>query len=150
MVWPQSYHFVVIVRYGHSKELVIGTMDVVSYINLLFISALIPMSLFLDRLGLLACAYPNIISLAICCVSGLKEQRFRASHSFRIGAATTAAEAGLPPWLIQTLGRWSSNCYTQYIKTPASILQSVPAQLAATHNTPLQSWDPSTGQCRPL
>jgi len=35
-----------------------------------------------------------------------------ASHSFRIGAATTAAEAGLPPWLIQTLGRWSSNCYT--------------------------------------
>ena len=73
-----------------------------------------------------------------------------ASHSFRIGAATTAAEAGLPPWLIQTLGRWSSNCYTQYIRTPASILQSVPAQLAATHNTPLQSWDPSTGQCRPL
>ena len=25
-----------------------------------------------------------------------------ASHSFRIGAATSAAEAGLPPWLIQT------------------------------------------------
>ena len=73
-----------------------------------------------------------------------------ASHSFRIGAATTAAEAGLPPWLIQTLGRWSSNCYTQYIRTPASIFQSVPAQLAATDNTPLQSWDPSTGHCRPL
>ena len=72
-----------------------------------------------------------------------------ASHSFRIGAATTAAEAGLPPWLIQTLGRWSSNCYTQYIRTPASILHAVPAQLAATHSTPLQAWDPSTGQCRP-
>ena len=42
-----------------------------------------------------------------------------ASHSFHIWAATTAAEAGLPPWLIQTLGRWSSNCYTQYIRTPA-------------------------------
>ena len=38
-----------------------------------------------------------------------------ASHSFRIGAATTAAEAGLPPWLIQTLVRWSSNCFTLYI-----------------------------------
>ena len=73
-----------------------------------------------------------------------------ASHSFRIGAATTAAEAGLPPWLIQTLGRWSSNCYTQYIRTPASLLQTVPAKLAATHSTPLQSWDPSTGQCRPF
>ena len=46
-----------------------------------------------------------------------------ASHSFRIGAATTAAEAGLPPWLIQTLGRWSSNCFTLYIRTPTSILQ---------------------------
>ncbi|KAL9964522.1 hypothetical protein ACROYT_G028176 [Oculina patagonica] len=80
---------------------------------------------------------------------GFATERY-ASHSFRIGAATTAAEAGLPPWLIQTLGRWSSNCYTQYIRTPASILQSVPAQLATTQSSPLQSWDPSTGQCRPL
>ena len=37
-----------------------------------------------------------------------------ASHSFRIAAATKAAEAGLPPWLIQTPGRWSSNCFTLY------------------------------------
>ncbi|XP_078354436.1 uncharacterized protein LOC144639048 [Oculina patagonica] len=80
---------------------------------------------------------------------GFATERY-ASHSFRIGAATTAAEAGLPSWLIQTLGRWSSNCYTQYIRTPASILQSVPAQLATTHSSPLHSWDPSTGQCRPL
>ena len=70
-----------------------------------------------------------------------------ADHSFCIGAATTAAEAGLPPWLIQTFGWWSSNCYTQYIRTPASILQTVPVQLAATHDTPLQSSVPSTG-CR--
>jgi len=45
-----------------------------------------------------------------------------AFHSFHIRAATTAAEASLPSWLIQTLGCWSRNCYTQYITTPASIL----------------------------
>ena len=55
-----------------------------------------------------------------------------ASHSFRIGTATTAAEAGLPPWLIQTLGRWSSNCFTLYIRTPPSILQKVPGMLATS------------------
>ena len=36
------------------------------------------------------------------------------SHSFRIGAATTAAAAGLPAWLIKNLGRWSSNAYLTY------------------------------------
>ena len=32
-----------------------------------------------------------------------------ASHSFRIGAATTTASAGLPVWLIQTMGRCTSD-----------------------------------------
>ena len=38
-----------------------------------------------------------------------------AGHSYRIGAATAAASAGLPPWLVKTLGRWSSDCYERYI-----------------------------------
>jgi hypothetical protein len=33
-------------------------------------------------------------------------------HSFRIGAATAAHEARLEDYLIQTLNRWSSDCYT--------------------------------------
>eukprot|EP00731_Ephydatia_muelleri_P033672 Em0035g9a len=40
------------------------------------------------------------------------------THSLRIGAATAAAQAGLPPSTIQRLGRWSSAAYTTYTWHP--------------------------------
>ena len=57
-----------------------------------------------------------------------------ALHSFRIGAATTAATKNIPPWLIKTLGRWRSECYELYIRTPSTIIHSVPENLAAVLN----------------
>ena len=44
------------------------------------------------------------------------------SHSFRIGAATSAAVAGIPDHVIQTLGRWSSDCYRCYIRLPPHVI----------------------------
>ena len=51
-------------------------------------------------------------------------------HSFRIGAATTAAARGLPDSLIKTLCRWESAAYMLYIHTPPSALCAVTKHVA--------------------
>ena len=51
-------------------------------------------------------------------------------HSFRIGAATSAASAGVEDALIQTLGRWKSTAYLQYIKLPRDSLAGISTILA--------------------
>ena len=63
-------------------------------------------------------------------------------HSFRIGAATAAAEAGMPPHLIKTMGRWSSEAYLLYIRTPQATLAAVSSLLAC------QLESVSTAPCR--
>ena len=56
--------------------------------------------------------------------AGIDHSRY-SGHSFRIGAATTAALCGLPDSFIKTLGQWESVAYTVYIRTPRETLCSV-------------------------
>lgn len=41
------------------------------------------------------------------------------AHSFRIGAATSAAATGFTDIQIQNMGRWKSNAFKKYIRIPS-------------------------------
>jgi len=57
------------------------------------------------------------------------------SHSFRIGASTTAAKANIPDVCIKMLGRWQSDAYQRYIRTAPSELAKFSSLLASASSS---------------
>ena len=51
------------------------------------------------------------------------------THSFRIGAATSATQARIPDSQIKMLGRWQSDAYQRYVKTPPTELAKLSKKL---------------------
>lgn len=62
-------------------------------------------------------SFTDLLSQAIK-FSGLNPSRYK-GHSFRIGAASHAAERGMSDAQIRILGRWKSNAFQKYIRVPS-------------------------------
>ena len=62
---------------------------------------------------------------------GFDVSRFN-GHSFRIGAATTAAQVGVPDSVIQTLGRWKSSAFMTYVQTSPQQLTAISRHLVSS------------------
>ena len=54
-------------------------------------------------------------------------------HSLRAGAATDAAQRGLPDSVVQQLGRWKSQAFRVYLRPSDSAQAALSARLAGVH-----------------
>ena len=85
--------------------------------------------LFKDQTPLTRTRFKTLLSATLR-TAGLDDTSYN-THSFRIGAATTAKAVGIADVHIQLLGRWRSSAYQGYIKTPTPLLQRLSQQLVS-------------------
>lgn len=122
-------------QFGVGSDIVVGrtgttTCPVTALLQYIAVRGDRPGPFFLDKSGspVIKAWFVGHIRTALRAL-GLPQGDF-AGHSFRIGAATTAALMGVEDSAIQTLGRWQSSAFLQYIRTPKERLAALSATLA--------------------
>ena len=75
-----------------------------------------PLFIFADHTSISVSYFAR--QLAVCLTHCGHDTTMYTGHSFRIGAATTAAERGFTDVQIQTIGRWKSTAFRRYIVIP--------------------------------
>ena len=91
----------------------------------------IPGPLFIFRDGTFLTRDKLVHAIKQTLSSASMEVKGYSGHSFRIGAATTAAAKGIEDSIIKMLGRWESSVYQLYLRTPRDTLAAVSARLVA-------------------
>ena len=97
-------------------------------------------SILHGKISPLSCDQLNTVLYHLLQQAGLTQSNY-ASHSFRIGAATTATAAGLPTWLIMRLGQWINSTYRSYIHHSAISTISILRILSRTDASSQPPWN---------
>ena len=90
-----------------------------------------PLFLFQSGKPLTRSSFVSCLKQALA-AAGFDSTRF-SGHSFRIGAATTAAKCGLSDSTIKQLGRWRSVAYQRYIRPTASTPAALASSISSSH-----------------
>jgi len=77
--------------------------------------------------------------------AGLDQLQY-ASHSFRIGAAMTAAVGRIPAWMIKTLGRSNINANLSYIHSSPLLTPTINQQMSRTDAANQPPWNANEHQ----
>ena len=88
-----------------------------------------PLFIFQDGSYLTRQKFTDLLRLSLR-DAGLDDSKY-AAHSFRSGAATSAKDAGIDDVHVKMLGRWKSDAYQLYVRTPQEKLASFSKQLVA-------------------
>ena len=87
-----------------------------------------PLFRYRDGRALTRSKFAAAVRLAL--KAGVDQAKY-CTHSFRIGAATTAAANGIEDSVIKNMGRWESLAYLQYVRIPRERLSGYSKQLVA-------------------